>query len=199
MRNRRIILILVVILTVVSSTFISCYKPKCKNTIETKNIAQSDKDLIPYKGNEILTFIHTNANDTHIFVTEPNWTSYSNSSFGGADCSIETKREGRGIALKSQSFNYPITLNQYITDQGNAQFHIEFQDLIIETRLLFSRVGKMKDSITIQNKKYYDIYFYSSDLSGTKPTNYGCYYTRTEGIIKLFFASGETWELLKKQ
>lgn len=200
MNNTRSILTLITILILMGGTFISCYKPKCKDRVETSNLIQSDKDLIPYKGNEILTFIRTNTNDTHVFVGEPKWTSYSNSSYGGADCSIETKREGRGIGFVSNTFNKPIVLNQYIAADGNAVFEVKFQNMEIFTNYLYSDspFQKIQDSITIQGKKYYNIYSYANDAV-PRPTNYGCLYTRTEGIIKLFFTTGETWELLNKQ
>ncbi|MBC7383080.1 MAG: hypothetical protein H7296_08815 [Bacteroidia bacterium] len=160
---------------------------------------QEYKDVVPYIGNEKLTFVHVNTGDTEIFIGEPTWTTYYNSSFGGADCTITKKREGRGIAFKSQSSNKTITFNQYMTEQSNNLVEINFEDLIVETRLLDSPYEKIHDSIIIQNKKYYKIYFYSNDLSGKKPTDYGCYYTRTDGIIKLFFKTGEYWELINKQ
>ncbi len=164
-----------------------------------ENLYEDEKNLIPYYGNEVLTFINVNTNDTHIFVGEPNWTTYYNSSYGGADCIIDYKREGRGIAYISPTYNSRIVLNQYISQTRTRYFEIQFNSLFVETRLLFSGLEKIKDSIVIQNKIYYDVYFYSNDETGTKPTNYGCYYTRTDGIIKLLFTTGETWELVKKQ
>jgi hypothetical protein len=39
----------------------------------------------------------------------------------------------------------------------------------------------------------------SNEWLNPKPSDFGCYYTRTDGIIKLFFKTGETWELIDKQ
>jgi hypothetical protein len=176
----------------------SCSKDKgCGNgTIEYANIPQSDKDLIPYKGSETLFFLHVNTGDTLKFSGEPDWTSYSNSTFRGADCPIEVKREGRGIAfINNQSKN--MVFNQYVGATTTTYFEISFDNLNIFTRLLFSN-QKFLDSITIQGKKYFDIYFYSNDNTSPKPTDYGCYYTRNDGIIKLYTSAGESWELISK-
>jgi len=187
---------------ILSILFSSCSKDKeCGNgTIEYANIPQSDKDLIPYKGGETLTFLHVNTGDTLKFTGETNWTTYSNSTFRGADCPIEVKREGRGIAFFNNSSNNKILLNQYILQNGSyvSAFEINFDNLFINTTLLGSPYEKIFDSISIQKNTYYNIYFYSNDNISPKPTNYGCYYTRTDGIIKLFSKTGETWELIGK-
>lgn len=184
---------------ILSILFSSCSKDKgCGNgTIEYANIPQSDKNLIPYKGGETLTFLHVNTGDTLKFTGELNWTSYSNSSFRGADCPIEVKREGRGIAFVNSNQSNKILINQYVGETTSTYFEISFEDLNIFTRLLFSN-EKIQDSINIQGKKYFDIYFYSNDNINPKPTNFGCYYTRKDGIIKLFSKTGEKWELINK-
>ncbi len=96
MKKKLIINTTYVLIAIASLVFISCSKDKgCDGTtVQYANILQSDKNLIPYKGGETLTFLHVNAGDTLTFIGEPKWTSYSNSSFGGADCVIETRREG---------------------------------------------------------------------------------------------------------
>jgi len=169
-----------------------------QKTVEYANIPQSSKDLIPYKGGETLTFLHVNTGDTVTFVGEPNWTAYSNSTFRGADCPIEVKREGRGIAFINSIQSKINVINQYVGATTSTYFEISFENLNIFTSLLFSN-QRFQDSITIQGKKYFDVYFYSNDDSSPKPTDYGCYYTRTDGIIKLFTKTGETWELINKQ
>ncbi len=183
--------------------YTSCSKDKGCNgtTVEYANIPQSNKDLIPYKGGETLTFLHVNTGDTVTFIGESKWTSYSNSSFGGADCVIETRREGRGIAYSSKSNNKAIVLNQFLSSSGTMYFEINFDDLYINTAYLWSTSPhqKIQDSITIQSKKYYNIYFYSDDNISPQPINYGCYYTRTDGIIKLFTKTGDVWELISKK
>lgn len=176
----------------------SCSRDRCDGTtVEYANIPQSSKDLIPYNGGETLTFLHVNTRDTVTFVGESNWTGYSNSTFRGADCPIEVKREGRGIAfINNQSKK--MVLNQYVGATTSTYFEISFEDMSIFTSLLFSD-QKFQDSLTIQGKKYLEVYFYSNDDINPKPTNYGCYYTRSDGIIKLFSKTGETWELINKQ
>jgi hypothetical protein len=180
----------------------SCSKDKgCGGTtVQHANILQSFKDLIPYKGGETLTFLHVNTGDTITFIGDSKWTSYSNSSFGGADCVIETRREGRGIGFFNTSKN-KLVLNQHILSNGFyvSSFEIDFDDLYIKSTLLDSPYEMVLDSITIQKNKYYEIYFYSNDDINPKPTDYGCYYTRTDGIIKLFNKTGDLWELISKK
>lgn len=177
----------------------SCERDKCEKTVKHALIPQSDKNLIPYKGGETLTFMHVNTGDTIKFVGEPNWTDYSNSSYSGADCVIETRREGRGIAFFDNSSN-KLVINQYLLSNGLyiSSFEINFGNLFIRTTLLGSPFEKVLDSINIQKNTYYDVYFYSNDDTSPKPTNYGCYYTKEDGIIKLFTKTGETWELINK-
>lgn len=187
----------IITIIAISLLLVSCKRDKCETTINYANIPQSDKNLIPYKGGETLTFLHVNTGDTLKFMGELNWTSYSNSSFRGADCPIEVKREGRGIAfINNQSKK--MVLNQYVGATTSTYFEISFEDISIFTSLLFSD-QKFQDSLTIQGKKYLEVYFYSNDDINPKPTNYGCYYTRSDGIIKLFSKTGETWELINKQ
>jgi hypothetical protein len=180
--------------------YTSCSKDKGCNgtTVEYANIPQSDKDLIPYKGGETLTFLHVNMGDSITFIGESKWTNYSNSSFGGADCVIETRREGRGIAYVNTNKSSQIVINQYIGSTSSAYFEIVYDNLMISSSLLFSN-QKFQDSITIQGKKYFDIYFYSDDNINPKPQDYGCYYTRKDGIIKLFNKTGDVWELISKK
>jgi len=186
----------IITIIAISLLLVSCKRDKCETTINYANIPQSDKNLIPYKGGETLTFLHVNTGDTLKFMGELNWTSYSNSSFRGADCPIEVKREGRGIAfINNQSKK--MVLNQYVGATTSTYFEISFEDISIFTSLLFSD-QKFQDSLTIQGKKYLEVYFYSNDDINPKPTNYGCYYTRSDGIIKLFSKTGETWELIGK-
>ena len=179
--------------------YTSCSKDKGCNgiNVEYKNLSQTNKNLIPYKGRETLTFLHVNTGDTETFIGEPMWTSYSNSSFGGADCVIETRREGRGISYVNKSKSKQIVFNQYIGATTSTYFEITFEELNVFTRLLFSD-DKFKDSITIQGKKYFNIYFYSNDDVSPKPQDYGCYYTRTDGILKLFTKTGDVWEIISK-
>ncbi len=70
--------------------------------------------------------------------------------------------------------------------------------MYIKSTLLDSPYEKVLDSISIQKNKYYDIYFYSNDYINPKPQDFGCYYTRKDGIIKLFSKTGDTWELISK-
>jgi hypothetical protein len=182
--------------------YTSCSKDKgCDGTaIEYENLSQANKNLIPYKGGETLTFLHKNTGDTITFIGESKWTSYSNSSFSGSDCVKETKLEGRGIAFSGVSNNKSIVLNQYISSSGTMYFEINFDNLFINTAYLWSTspYQKIQDSITIQSKKYYDIFFYSDDNIKPQPNDYGCYYTRKDGIIKLFTKTGDSWELISK-
>jgi hypothetical protein len=182
------------------SVYSSCSK-ECGNTIEMRYLYEDEKNLIPYKGNEVLTFLHVNTNDTVTFIGEPKWKTYFNTSYSGADCAIETKREGRGIAFVSNIFNKSIFINQNIQTQGNSKFFIDFQNLNIESYSSWCNFNfdKKFDSIEIQKKVYHNVYFYSNDINENKPTDYGCYCTSKDGIIKMFFKTGETWELLNKR
>jgi hypothetical protein len=192
---------LYLMLAICITLYTSCSKDEgCNGTaVQYANILQSDKDLIPYKGGESLTFLHVNTGDTITFFGESKWTNYSNSSFGGADCVIETRREGRGIGFFNSSKN-KLVLNQHILSNGFyvSSFEIDFDDLYIKSSLLDSPYEKILDSISIQKNKYYDIYFYSNDDINPKPQDFGCYYTRKDGIIKLFSKTGDTWELISK-
>jgi len=190
---------ILLVLAICVMLYTSCSKDKgCGGTIvQYANIPQSDKDLIPYQGRETLNFLHVNTGDTVTFLGESKWTSYSNSSFGGADCVIETRREGRGIAYVNTNKSSQIVINQYIGSTTSTYFEIVYDNLMISSSLLFSN-QKFQDSVTIQGKKYFDIYFYSDDNISPKPKDYGCYYTRKEGIIKLFTKTGDIWELISK-
>jgi hypothetical protein len=132
---------------------------------------------------------------------KPKWTSYSNSSFGGADCVIETSKEkDEGIGFFSSS-EKKLVSNQHILSNGFyvSSFEVDFDDLYIKSTLLDSPYEKLLDSISIQKKiKYYDVYFYSlmTIQNPDKPRNYGCYYTRKDGIIELFNKTGHVWELI---
>ena len=175
----------------------ACSKDTCEQKTEYDNILQEYKDMIPYKGGEKLTFLHVNTGDTVVFEGDPNWKTYYNEKFYGNECQTKVKMEGRGIEFFSSALNQGILINQYIIEQGNAVLRIDFKDLEIQSIDYAFKLGTI-DSVIVQGKIYRDVYFMSNDLIGQKPYDFGCLYNHKNGIIRMFFKTGETWELLSK-
>jgi len=187
-----------------SILFSSCSKDKgCGGKlVEYANMPQLYKDIVPYKGGEKLTFLHVNTGDTLTFVGESNWTSYTNSTFSGADCVIETKREGRGIAYLNNNLNKKIVINQRNTNSYVATFEVDFEkEYFITTSGDFSS-GRSKfdyDSLIIAGKKYYKVFKFNIDATYNPPTDFFIYCNSEYGILKFELKTGETWELINKQ
>jgi hypothetical protein len=183
--------------------YTSCSKDKGCNgtTVEYANIPQSNKDLIPYKGGETLTFLHVNTGDTVTFIGESKWTSYSNSSFGGADCVIETRREGRGIAFFDKISNKTIVINQRNTSGYTSTFELDFEGEYFITGAYDFSTGRTKfdyDSLNIQNNTYNKIFKFNNDAY-PRPTNYFVFCNSKYGILKFELSTGEIWELISKK
>jgi hypothetical protein len=194
-------LIPIIALLSIAWLYPACSKDTCEHKTEYDNILQEYKDMIPYKGGEKLTFLHVNTGDTVVFEGESNWTQYYNGySYGAGDgvCFVtEEKLEGRRIEFFSRALNEGILINQYIIEQGNAVLRIDFKDLEIQSIDYAFKLGTI-DSVIVQGKIYRDVYFMSNDLIDQKPYDFGCLYNHKNGIIRMFFKTGETWELLSK-
>ncbi|MFZ4796108.1 MAG: hypothetical protein ACOYMA_01355 [Bacteroidia bacterium] len=67
MKTNKVLILFIVIIFIYPSCSKDCEKSKV-----TKYLYQEDKDLIPYKGNEVLTFLHVNTGDTITFIGESN-------------------------------------------------------------------------------------------------------------------------------
>ena len=191
-------LIPIIALLSVAWLYPACSKAPCETKTEYRYILQKYKDMVPYKGGEKLTFLHVNTGDPVVFNAEPNWTQFFGNSSYGEDCIIEEKLEGRGIAFIDYSTKRSIILSQFIIEQGNAVLRIDFKDLEIQSIDYAFKLGTI-DSVIVQGKIYRDVYFMSNDLIDQKPYDFGCLYNHKNGIIRMFFKTGETWELIDKQ
>ena len=194
-------LIPIIALLSIAWLYPACSKAPCETKTEYRYIPAKEREMVPYKGGEKLTFLHVNTRDTVVFEGESNWTQYYNGySYGAGDgvCFVtEEKLEGRRIEFFSRALNEGILINQYISENSGTVFEIKFRDLEIQSRRYRYTTGKA-DSMEIQGKVYRDVSFLTFDLRNPKPTDYGCFYTWKDGIIKMFSQTGETWELLSK-
>jgi len=185
----------VVLITLFIQLLISCYEPgPCKEQIIVEDIPQGYRNLIPYKGGEVLYFFDTNLKDTVKYVADSTWTYYYNSSYSGADCAIETKRQGRKISIVPVNSNKSIIINQFVLSNG-YQYNFDYykKNRITTTDFTYGLI----DSFQGLNKVYYHVGYYSnSTIPLTK--EYGCYYSINDGIIELFTQFGDTLWLVNK-
>jgi hypothetical protein len=192
-------LIPIIALLSVAWLYPACSKDEpCEKKTEIRYIAEKDRERVPYKGGETLTFLHVNTGDTVVFNAEPNWTQYFGYSSYGEGCIIEEKLEGRGIAFFNSKSNQPIVINQYIIEQGAAVFEVKFRDIEIKDYSIWHKGNKYSDSIVLHNKTYKDVLFFSNDDHTPSTTDFGCFYTYIDGIIKIYSKTGDTWELLSR-
>jgi hypothetical protein len=184
------------LLFIISCIYSSCSKD-CEKLKVTKYLYQEDKDLIPYKGNEVLTFLHVNTGDTITFIGESNWKTYYNTTYSGIDCSVEEKWEGRGIAFVDHLTNKIIYINNRKT-QNWTTLEIDFENNYFLIGLVSLGGNYEYDSLLIQNKIYYNISKFSNENLSPTPTDYYAYFNKSNGLIKLELENGDIWELINK-
>ena len=182
--------------------FASCQRDiPCKEKTTTYTISSSDKSKIPYTGKDTLTFVRTITGDTFTFYST-GWQSGFNTAYTADDCPQKQLFESRQLVFQSPTFSNTISLNQYVNPNTQGDYlDIFFQSTKFETRQLGNIYDTDSGSVILQGKLYNNIHFISNDNSAvnTKPRNYGCLYTWNEGIIKILFTTGETWELVPKK
>jgi len=184
----------IVLITLFIQLFISCYEPgPCKEQIIVQDIPQGYRNLIPYKGGELLYFFDTNLKDTVKYVADSTWTYYYNSSYSGADCAIETKRQGRGISLVPDNGDKTIFINQNKMQDG-FQYEIDCGKTHISTT---DFITNSRDTFQGLNKKYINVGFFSDD-NQVLTNKFGCYYSVQDGIIMLYSNQGDTLWLINK-
>ena len=167
----------------------------------TYNISSDEKAKIPYTGKDTLTFVRMTTGDTFTFYGT-GWQSGNNTDYTAADCPQKELFETRQVTFQSLSFSKPINLNQYVNNVNHSTYlDIYFQTTTFETSQLGNIYDADSGSVVVQGKTYRNIHFFSNDNSmvSPKPRNYGCLYTWNDGIIKMFFTTGETWELVPKK
>lgn len=180
--------------------FISCTKDKpCNNDVITQDIYSSSKNKFIYKGNEKLTFININTNDTHTFNGQGLIKDYGTTqSLGAGGCSHTYKLERNYIIFKSPTFSSSITATlQYYDIEGIPYMEIDFNKTTYIVGPIAIGPPYDFDSIQTQNKKYYNVEYFKNEYRPENNTKYGCYYNLTEGIIKMETNDDDVWELLK--
>jgi len=186
------------ILFFVATFFSSCQKKDCTQGTTTYNISSDDKSKIPYNGKDTLTFVRTIIGDTFTFYGT-GWQSGTGISYTAEDCPQKQVFEIRQLIFQSPNFSNPISISIYVQNVTKSTFiDIGFQNTVFEnTDVVLSPLYDL-DSTIIQGKKYYGIMFLN-DLDSATPTTYNCCFNIQFGILKLFFANGETWELISKK
>jgi hypothetical protein len=170
-----------------------CYNDE---TVTEYKIDEGELKKIPYKGFESLTFVRTTTGDTHTFVGD-GWKTYWGLYDAGLDCPNPERYEKRQLVFSSTTFSKPITISIYVHHVNHGLLlQVDFQNEVFEEGS--ADVGKPYDldSLTVLGTDYYGIEFLS-DVNSATPVTYKCYYNVENGIIRLFFENGETWDLLK--
>jgi hypothetical protein len=174
-----------------------CMKKECEPQTTHKNLRQEDKDKVPYSGYDTLTFIRMNDSVQFTFCGT-GWQRLEATKYLATDCNDKEILEMRKLVFQSPTFSSPITISQYINDVNNGvYFEVDFQSQLFKTGLLWSKNAVDTPTLTIQGKTYKDIHLISFDDALPKPKDFGCLYTWNDGIIKIYYKSGESWEIIK--
>ncbi len=179
----------------------SCNRDKdCTNadTVIDYKIDGDDLSKIPYKGFETLIFVRTTVGDTHTFVAN-GWKQYWGlTSTQDEFCPQKERYEKRELVFTSTTFSKSITVSLYRQSINKGHYlDVAFQNTSFYTTT--DEIAKPYDidTLTILNTKY-DSIEVLTDLNSATPETYKCYYNETDGILRLFFENGETWDLLKQ-
>jgi hypothetical protein len=158
------------------------------------NIAEVDKNMLPYTGFDTITFVRTSVGDTHTFIGMGKTTNYDRTSLS-YDCSDYYYRENYSYTFISNTFNSPLYIGQNIpiVSENKAISYINFQNKFYTDYLYLNQSNL--DSIIILNKKYYNTQYITKSTS--IPANYKIYFNKEYGCLKMILENGETWEILE--
>ena len=192
---------LILIQTIVSGCFLE-QKTHCPpDEYKTYYLTQEDKEKVPYKGFDTLTFLNVNNNDTNVFISTAYSQGFVNTTYPlNIDCS-GGHADLEQIKYTFISSTYPNNLFFQIGINNNGHGHeikTTFNYNVFTTATDFINPPYAYDSITIQNKVYYQVKYIFNDDFPNSPIYY-MLYNKTEGIIQIKLKDGNNWELISKK
>ncbi len=180
----------------------SCQKDNpCVHNITTKNIAIDDLAKVHYDDNTQLTFLRTSTNDTFTFTGRGWVTDYGALTTQDGCYQIYSVQE-KHITFSTVSFPKPIVLFFLYYDATNL---IDYLEIDFNNTTFITRPSNIENdpfnynSLVIQNNTYYNVHYFKNEYNPISKTSYGCYYNKTQGILKMETSDGDKWELIKVQ
>ncbi len=177
---------------------------KCKDTSETKALSTFSKSLIPYTDYTKLTFTISQISYTATFVSFPPVPEYSPFyEFNKPATAKNPDGCKTTFASESKDYLFQVPLYSKLMVCGIARYNnSEYLWVGYENDLFTSKVSGLSnpyeyDSLTIQNKTYYNVSYFKNDLNPNMEN--GCFYNKEFGILKLEMGDGYNMELLKKE
>ena len=170
----------------------SCKPDPCESIPDKYVYTQNNSNaLIPYSKNSILTFYNTSTKDTLNFYCQKIDTSFWYYRDYSASCEGGSFLQQRGFFFNSPNFNNPLSVSIVLTHPLS-----DYLEVILGQNMYYIRpvnVGYKPydfDSLLIQNNWYYDVQYFKNEYKTQTGNNFGCFYNRTFGVLKLETTDG---------
>jgi hypothetical protein len=155
--------------------------------------------MVPLTGADKLVFLrNVGQGDTHTFVGN-GWQKFWATKFTKEDCPETQKRELVEAKYSCTTFPSELVINQAIPDNrtSTSSLIITFNATVYKLTAI-SGLGYNNATVVINGKSYSGVDSFSNNSLSPVPSNYQCYYNRTDGIIKMLLSNGEEWSLISK-
>lgn len=151
----------------------------------------NSNEVIPYSKNSILTFFNISTKDTLHFYFQKIDTSFWYYRDYSATCEGGSFLQQRGYFFNSPEFENPLSVSIIFTQPLS-----DYLEIILDKNMYYIRpirIGRSNsdfDSILIQNNWYYDVQYFKNEYNTQPGNNFGCYYNKSFGVLKMETTDG---------